>query len=127
MSWCSVCLLLLFLYRTNGKKGHLEDENDFCHCYSKFFERAILKSTCHNFVYSLFSTITRHIDNSILKGTLQFFHQNFGKGYWNENRWRYQGKDTYAKRALGRTLHQKRNHFSVILCASFSHKPSCWI
>ena len=40
----SVCLLL-FLFRTKGKKGHLEDENDFRHCYGNFFESGILKVT----------------------------------------------------------------------------------
>ena len=36
MTWYSACLLLLFLFRTNGKKGHL-DKNDFRHCYGNFF------------------------------------------------------------------------------------------
>ena len=33
-----MCLLLLFLFRTNGKKGQL-DEKDFHHCYGIFFPR----------------------------------------------------------------------------------------
>ena len=37
--------LVLFLFRTNGKKGHLY-ENDFRHCYGIFFfESDILKVT----------------------------------------------------------------------------------
>ena len=36
MSWYSACLLLLFLFRANGKKGHL-DEHDFHHYYGSFF------------------------------------------------------------------------------------------
>ena len=38
MSWYSACLLLLFLFRANGKKGHL-DEHDFRHCYGSFFRK----------------------------------------------------------------------------------------
>ena len=44
MSWYSACLLLSFFFRTNGKKGHL-DENGFRHCYGNFFEKGILKVT----------------------------------------------------------------------------------
>ena len=44
MTWYSTCLLLLFLFRTNGKKGDL-DENDFRHGYGIFFESGILKVT----------------------------------------------------------------------------------
>ena len=51
-------------------------------------------------------------------------HQDVGKGYWNENRWRCLEKDSYAKRALGRTLHHIRKHVSLMLCDSLSHKPS---
>ena len=40
--WYSVCSFLFFQFRTNGKKVRL-DENDFCHCYSNFFESAVLK------------------------------------------------------------------------------------
>ena len=35
-TWYSKCLLLLFLFRTNGKKEDL-DENDFRHCHGNFF------------------------------------------------------------------------------------------
>ena len=42
--WYSACLLLLFLFRTNGKKGCL-DENDFRHCHGIFFKSGILKVT----------------------------------------------------------------------------------
>ena len=51
----STCLLLLFLFRTNGKKGHL-DESDFCHCYGNFFKTAILKVTWYQ-LYSKFLLI----------------------------------------------------------------------
>ena len=42
--WYSACLLLLFLFRTNGKKRCL-DENDFRHCHGIFFKSGILKVT----------------------------------------------------------------------------------
>ena len=37
MSWDSTCSSLLFLFRTNGKKGHL-DENDFRHLKTTFWK-----------------------------------------------------------------------------------------
>ena len=61
MPWYSVCSFLL-LFRTNVRKKYL-DECDLSRCYANFFESAILKVT--------FSTIARHIDNSILKDTLE--------------------------------------------------------
>ena len=42
--WYSVFSFLLFFFRTNGKKGRL-DENDFRHGYGNYFESAILKVT----------------------------------------------------------------------------------
>ena len=38
MLWYFACLLPLFLFRTNGKKGHL-DLNGFRHCYGNFFRK----------------------------------------------------------------------------------------
>ena len=65
MIWYSTCLLLLVLFRTNGKnvgsKHHLPSEV------------ALWKLHDHCYVQSRFSTNTRHIDNSILKDILQFF------------------------------------------------------
>ena len=49
---------------------------------------------------------------------------DFGKRHWNENRWRCLEKDSCAKACTWKTLHQNRNHVSLILCASFPHKPS---
>ena len=37
MPWYSACSLLL-LFRTNGKKGNL-NENDFRHCFGRFFRK----------------------------------------------------------------------------------------
>ena len=34
--------IFIFLFRTNGKTEHL-DENNFCHCYGNFFESAAWK------------------------------------------------------------------------------------
>ena len=93
-----MCLLLSFLFRTSGKKGQL-DEKDFHHCYGIFFpERAFWKLLDHSYVRSSFSTITIHIDNSLLKDALQFnilrtwmniraksFIKSLVKS-WNENR-----------------------------------------
>ena len=73
MTWYSTCLVLLFLFRTNGKKGHL-DKNDFRQCYGNFFSKVAFWTLLdHSYVQSPFSTNTRHFDNSNLKDTLQFF------------------------------------------------------
>ena len=55
---------LHFLFRSNGKKEHL-DENDFRHSYGNYFRGAVVKVLDFNYVQSSFSTITRHIDNGI--------------------------------------------------------------
>ena len=70
MPWYSACLLLLFLFRTNGKKGRL-DENDFRLCLAFFSKVAFWKLLDHSYVQSSFPINTRHIENSILKDTLQ--------------------------------------------------------
>ena len=70
MSWCFACLLFLFLFRTNGKEVHL-DENDFRPCYGNLF-RKWHSQLDHSQVQSP-SSDTRQIANSILKDTLQFF------------------------------------------------------
>ena len=130
MSWYYACLLLLFLFRTNGKKGHL-DENGFRHCYGNLFQRwhsesyliiAMFKVPSQQIRGILTTTFSKIPYNSLFywheSTCVLNFHQDFSKRYWNENRWRY------AKHALGRTLDQNRNHVSVILCVSFPHKPS---
>ena len=53
---------------------------------------------------------------SFIKTSVKVTDTRIDEGVWK--------KDSYAKRALGRTLHQNRNHVSPILSASFSHKPS---
>ena len=52
--------VFIFIFCLEVRKRYL-DESDFRHCYGNFFVSAILKVT--------FSTIARHIDNSILKNT----------------------------------------------------------
>ena len=58
----SSCLLLLFLFRTNGKKGHL-DESDSCHCYDNFIWK------CHSESY-LIADIFK-VPSQDLRGTLK--------------------------------------------------------
>ena len=67
------CFQFYFCFRTNVRKRYF-NESGFRHCYGNFFESAILKLTwsqlCSH-TQSSFSTISRHIDNSISKKTLQ--------------------------------------------------------
>ena len=76
----------------------------------------------HSYVQSPFSTNTRHINNNILKDTIQFVilrtwinmrAKSFIRTSVNVTEMRI------AKRALGRTLDQNRNYVSLILCAFF--------
>ena len=91
MPWYSACSLLLFLFRTNGKKGRL-GENDFCHCHCIFFESDILKVTwsqlCSKFLpnnyeahwkqhFERYPTIEYFPNMNEL--TRNIFHQDFGK------------------------------------------------
>ena len=120
-----------------------------------FFESGILKVTwsqlcsfssqlCSYLITPMitnspFSTITRHIDNSILKDILQLYilgtrinmraksfiktSVNVTETKINEGAWK---KVSHAKmeRALKEHLNQNRNHVSLILCTTFSLKPS---
>ena len=120
MTWYSACLLLLFLFRIT--LGCL-DENDFFHSYGNFLKVTFIKLLDHGYVQSPFSAITRYIDNSILKNTLQFHilrtrinmrgksfiktSVNITETRIDEGAWK---KISCVKtdRALGRTLHQSR-------------------
>ena len=64
MSWYSACSLLLFLFRTNGKKGHL-DENDFDQCYVMLFSQ---KDKGHSETYLI--TAMFKVRSQRLQGTL---------------------------------------------------------
>ena len=74
MAWYSACLLLLIFFRANCKKGHL-DENDFRHCDGNFFPKvAFWKWLDHSYIQIVPSQqLRRHIDNSILRDTLQLY------------------------------------------------------
>ena len=63
-----VFCLFVCLFLCLGWKGYL-DVSNFCHCYGNLFECAILLD--YNDVRSSLSIIMMHIDNSVLKDTLQ--------------------------------------------------------
>ena len=54
---------LFFLFRSNGKNEHL-DENNFRHVHGNYFKSAVLKVT---WLQLCFLKITRHIGNGIWK------------------------------------------------------------
>ena len=135
MTWYSMSLLLSMLFRMNGKIRHL-DENDFCHWRGNFFRKwhseSFLTQVRSN---SPLSTITRHIDNSILKdihNSIFYGHgstcvlnlsSDFGKRHWNENQWRWMEKDQSRKNSsvhLAEYLNQNRNHVSHFVPLFFS-------
>ena len=95
MPWYSACLSLLFSFRTNGKKGHL-DENDFRQCYGNFSQKwyfesylitAMFKVPSQQLRGTLTTTFWKILYSSI------FYCQDFNKRHWNENRWRCLEKD----------------------------------
>ena len=93
-----------------------------------FFESGILKVTwsqlCSKSLLNKYEAHwQQHFERypTVLCFTDMAKHQDVGKGYWNENRWKCLEKDSYAKRALGRTLHHIRKHVSLMLCDSLSH------
>ena len=106
MTWYSLCLLLLFLFRTNGKKGHL-DENDLRHCYDNFFRKwhsesclitAMFKLPFHQLRGRLtIDTLEFYILPTWIKMRAKSFIKSFGKRQWNENRWRCVEKDQLRK------------------------------
>ena len=65
-----VFIFIILLFRINGKKGHLA-ENDFRHHYGNFLKVLFWKLLDYSYVQSSFSAIMRHIDNSSLKYPLQ--------------------------------------------------------
>ena len=120
MTWYSACLVLLFLFRIT--LGCL-DENDFFHSYGNFLKVTFIKLLDHGYVQSPFSAITRYIDNSILKNTLQFHilrtrinmrgksfiktSVNITETRIDEGAWK-KISCLKTERALERTLHQSR-------------------
>ena len=61
MSWYSACLLLLFLFRTNGKKERL-DKNNFPHCYFNFFQKWHSESCL---ITAMFIVPSQHIGGTL--------------------------------------------------------------
>ena len=59
-----VFIFIYFLFRTNGKKEHL-NENKFYHCYCDFSKVQFWKFLDHSCVQSFFSAISRHTHNGI--------------------------------------------------------------
>ena len=131
--WYSACLLLLFLFRTNGKKGRL-DENDFRHCHGIFFESGILKVTwsqlCSKFLpnnyeahwkqhFERYPTVEYFPDMDQL--TRNIFHQDFGK---HEKKSKIVPPKRLAaqksKCALRRTLNLSRPRFTYFIRFFFS-------
>ena len=53
------------------------DNDGFCHCYDIFFRKLHTECYLIKAVQNSFSTITRHVDTSILKDVLQL---NIGHG-----------------------------------------------
>ena len=62
-------LIFVFLIRTNGKKWYFV-EDDFDTVMVVFSKAQFWKLLDRSYIQSSFSTITRHVDNSILKGAL---------------------------------------------------------
>ena len=61
--------IFTFLFRTNGKKKHL-DKTDFRHCYGDFFEAATRDHKnrwSQLYVQGFFSSGTRNIDNNFFQ------------------------------------------------------------
>ena len=63
-------LIFIFLLRTDGKKGHL-DENHFHTVMVVFSKVPLWKLFGHSYAQNSFLTTMMHIYNSILKDTLQ--------------------------------------------------------
>ena len=61
MTWYSACLLLLILFRTNGKKGHL-DENDFRQYDANFFQKWHSESYL---ITAMFKVPSQHIGDTL--------------------------------------------------------------
>ena len=129
--WYSVFSFFIFLFRSNGKNEHL-DENHFRHAYGNYFKSAVLKVTWFQ-LYSKFSTITRHIDNGISNilyswrfyghGStymLIFSWVNIMKWKWEKVPWELSVAQKF-KPVLWRILHQD---ISLIIVLFFSSQTN---
>ena len=86
---------------------------------------AFWKLLDHIYLQSPFSTITRHIDNRILKDTLQFYVSRT----WINMRAKFLIKtvvdvtETIIDEGAWKKISFTKNHVSLILCASLWRKP----
>ena len=129
--WYSVFSFFIFLFRSNGKNEHL-DENHFRHAYGNYFKSAVLKVTWFQLCWK-FSTITRHIDNGISNilyswrfyghGStymLIFSWVNIMKWKWEKVPWELSVAQKF-KPVLWRILHQD---ISLIIVLFFSSQTN---
>ena len=117
--------IFYFLFRSNGKKEHL-DENNFHHGYDNYFKSAVLKVT---WFQRSFSAIARHIDNGIWKIFYSWRFYGHGSTYklilsWVNMKWKWVNvpwKLSVAQKSepiLWRTLHQDISLIIVLCFAS---------
>ena len=102
MPWYFLCSLILFSFRNNGNKEHL-DWNDFRHCYGVFFfEKGILKVTSSQLC-------SKHLlNNDEVNWRYPKVIYGHGSAYvlnilsrlwqtWNKNQWKRLEKDQLHK------------------------------
>ena len=70
MTLCVFIFFIIFLFRNNVVREQL-DENDFRRCYVFLSESIIPKVLDHSYIKGSLSTITKQLDNSVFKRTLQ--------------------------------------------------------
>ena len=133
-------LIFVFLIRTNGKKWYFV-EDDFDTVMVVFSKAQLWKLLDRSYIQSSFSTITRHVDNSILKGTLptlkiwrtwiKIRSHSFIKTWVNMMKrvsTKFHGKSSATQKrkpVLRRTLHRKRWQFTYFYKLLFnSNNPS---
>ena len=133
------CVNFIFFFKTNGKKWP-NNENDIHTVMVVFFNTPFSELLDRSYVQSAFSITMRHIDNSILKDTLQLKilrtwikirSNTFIKTWVNlmkQKPTKVPGKFEVAEKfasALQRTLHQNRWYFIYFDTLLFlSNKPS---
>ena len=110
------------------------DESDFHYCYGMHSKVAFWKLFDHSYVQSSFSIITRHLENSILKDTLQLnilrtwinlCAKSFIKTWVNMEKrsMKVSEKRSFSQKskcALQRTLHLSRPRFTYFMRFFFS-------
>ena len=129
MPWYSVFSFFIFLFRSNGKKEHL-DENDFCHGYGNYFKSAALKVTWFQLCSKLFVSNYEVYWQRHLKDTLQWkilwrwinIHANSFLGKYHEMKMGERASEviscTKSLPVPWRTLHQGISLIIVLFFAS---------